>query len=155
MHDPFAVEALAVDPLRPAVLYAALGTVASTDTDQRVEHWVDVSEDRGATWLPLESRLEARSAALIPANGRPHSVYVISDRSRAPLALGGAPVADATEVQPAPAQDRLSWLATVISWAAAGIAALALILALILDLANYQARPLDKAMTDRSLRQRW
>ncbi len=130
------IDALTVDPLQPAVIYVAVSQLAGDSHVRRAASRVAQSRDGGVTWVDLDATsLNARVTDLLPVSGAVRGVYALTLRSRTPQPLGNAPViharADVQAAPPpaAPVRSRLAWLV-------AGLAGVALLFALAVDLAT-------------------
>lgn len=121
------VDALAADPLRGGTVYAALSEEEATHTARLV-----YSEDSGESWSHLTGTAGAKVTDLLPVSGRRAAVYALTAASRTPHALGNAPVVTATAAAPATSRAPLS-ATRILGWIAAGLGALALAFALLID----------------------
>jgi len=130
------VDALATDPLQPQVVYVATSQLVGPTFVHHTPDRVAYSTDGGANWLPLKHpELPSRAADLLPLSGHRGGVYVLTLTSRAPLAVDNVPpMAAAKAVEPAAPQPNGAGNAMWLAWLAAGLAALALIFALVVDL---------------------
>jgi hypothetical protein len=140
------VDALAVDPAQPTTLYVATSylygsaelhstpsTVAMRDADTLA--WTPISTDAGDSVAVVE---------LMPVSGQQGAVMALTTQSRTPIAYGNATIAQspaveevATTTTPA-AQTQLP---SAISWAVAGLAAVALLFAVASDLRSRRPQP--------------
>ena len=132
------VDALAIDPAQPDVLYVATSYLFGSTTVHQTPVGVAMSVDGGASWSQLSSLSDVAVADLLPVSGQTGSVYALTSASRTPLALGNAPtVAAATVADQAEANaDAVNsgWLA----WVVAGLAAMALLFAVVTDMRKRQ-----------------
>ena len=136
LGEGIAVDALAADPLRPQTVYAALHPLRDPASAR-----VLVSEDGGATWLPLRGDPPAGITDLLPVSIRRGAVYALTATDRTPYPLGNAPAQPAATPQNVSARPVSPWL----GWVAAGLAATALAFALIVDLVERRRRfPADE-----------
>lgn len=143
------VNALAADPAQLDVLYAAISYLTGSTQVHQAPVGVTMSTDGGASWSGLANNTPQVVAELMPVAGRTGSVYALTTTSRTPLALGNAPVfadspalasADEAPVTaPAPAAAGTS----ILAWIVAGLAAAALVFALVYDAARRSKRPVQ------------
>lgn len=136
------VDALATDPLQPEVVYVATSQLVGPTFVHHTPDRLAYSVDGGANWTLLEGEeLPSRAADLLPLSGHRGGVYVLTLTSRTPLAVGNVPPMDGASMGSAvrepvqtpvshPAPSGSLWLA----WIVAGLAGLALIFALVVDL---------------------
>lgn len=117
------VDALAVDPQQPGVLYAATSVLFGSTTVHQTPAGVHMTTSAGNEWSPIVRSSDVPAAGLLPVSGRTGAVYSVSNVSRTPLALGIAPVASRQRVS-APAPGPLDWAGTAAAWTAAILAAL-------------------------------
>lgn len=129
------VDALAVDPAMPQVLYASTSLLFGSTQVRTAHVGVALSTDAGLSWQELAPVQEAAVVELYPVTGQPGAVYAVTEFSRTPLALGDAPalVAAATP-------DSAGWT-TLLAWLLAVLAGLTLLVLFALDLRDRQ-RPL-------------
>lgn len=89
------IDALAVDPVRPTVLYIATSYLFGHTQVHQTPAGVAMSTDNAAHWSQLGSPLAADLAApivrLLPVSGVEGAVYALTTLSRAPQPLGNAP----------------------------------------------------------------
>jgi hypothetical protein len=117
------VDALAVDPQQPEVLYVATSYLYGSTTLHGTPAGVAMSRD-GGDWSPVVRTSELPVVELLPVSGQPGAVYALQSNSRTPLALGMAPVAprlSASETQPV---GLLANVGVVLAWMVAALAAL-------------------------------
>ncbi len=128
------VDALAVDPLEPAVVYAAVSYLYGPSSAHHTPTRLTVSGNGGMTWIDLaHANLPSRVAELLPHSGHPGTVYALTLTSRMPVLVGPEMTQEMVHPRsslPATAQTRTTWLA----WFVAGFAAMALGFALSADL---------------------
>jgi photosystem II stability/assembly factor-like uncharacterized protein len=132
------VDALAVDPQQPNVIYVATSYLYGTTEVHHSPVGVAMTTDNGQEWAILHSDANVAVAGLLPVSGLTGAVYAVTDISRTPQPLGSAPavpaeIATTTVVEPASAAT--TWTG-VISWIVALLAALALLVAVGIDLRN-------------------
>lgn len=130
------VDALAVDPMQPNVLYVSTSYLFGSTTVNQTPALVAFSSDNATTWVSLGSDVANGAIVddLMPIAGETGALYALSTQSRSPLALGSAAefasVAVDTSVSPlasliAAVQQNLAWLiATISALALTAIAAI-------------------------------
>lgn len=131
------VDALVTDPLQPEVVYVATSQLTGPTFVHHTPDRLAYSVDGGANWALLaRDVLPSRAAELLPLSGHRGGVYVLTLTNRTPMAVGNVPAMAAVAEEataPLAAQTvpgRSAWLA----WLVAGLAALALTFALMVDL---------------------
>jgi hypothetical protein len=126
------VDALAVDPQQPNVLYVATSYLYGTSELHQSPVGVAMTVDNAQHWTALHTDRSVAMTDLLPVSGMTGAVYAVSDVSRTPQPLGNAPAAPTTvegladSSTPSPT--------SIIAWVIAGLAALALIYAAANDL---------------------
>lgn len=131
------VDALAADPLQPAVLYLASSFLYGTSEAHHTPSRVALSRDGAMAWETL-GETPALVAELLPVSGRTGQVYALTAADRTPLPIGDTP---AVAVAPAPApQSRTTGL---LAWIVAGLAGVALGFSVLSDLRS--RRPVSAA----------
>ncbi|MCC9076917.1 hypothetical protein FKZ61_012460 [Litorilinea aerophila] len=160
------VDALAVDPAQPEVVYVSTSYLYGTTQVHRSPAMVAMSTDGATAWTPLETNLKVAVVDLVPAVGQTGAVYALTTESRAltsmPLGTAlaaapaqapvegeggslvagtnpGAPQVAATS-EAVPTGQRLPWQ-SLLAWIVAGLAALALVFAVVSDLRSRQPKP--------------
>lgn len=104
------VDALAVDPIQPEVVYVSTSFLFGSANTHATSQGVAMSTDRALAWNNLAPALDGNVAVaeLLPVSGQPGAVFALAINSRTPIALGTAPtvptLALAAAVQPAPAE---------------------------------------------------
>jgi hypothetical protein len=132
------VDALAIDPQQPNVVYVATSYLYGTTEIHQSPVGVAMSTDGAANWAALYTDHNVAVAGLLPVSGQTGAVYAVTNVSRTPAPLGNAPVAPvevASTTTAAPSVPASFWTG-MIAWIVAGLAAVALMVALILDLRN-------------------
>lgn len=129
------IDALAVDPMQPDVLYVASSYIFGSTTAHHTPSTVAMSTNGAQEWALLDENAtpSAAVAQLLPVSGETGAVYALTLDSRSPQALGSAPVVSeelAETTTPATALN----LRGVLTWVIAGLAALALAFAIFVDL---------------------
>lgn len=124
------VNALAVDPIQPDVIYVGMSYLMGHAAVHENPIGVAMSVDSGSTWETLTTQTDAAVAALMPVSGSAGAVFALTTQSRTPLALGNATFP--TTVQASPERIALTgsgqsfWMVTLVSWLVAAAAAAAL-----------------------------
>lgn len=134
------VDALAADPAQLDVLYAAISYLNGSTLVHQSPVGVTMSTNGGASWRGLANNSAQVVTELLPVAGYTGAVYALTTTSRTPQALGKAKViaqpAEAAVATTARAPDSTS----VVAWIIAGLAAAALIFALVYDAARRSKR---------------
>ena len=135
------VDALAADPAQLDVLYAAISYLNGSTQVHQSPVGVTMSTNGGASWSGLANNSAQVVTELLPVAGSTGAVYALTTTSRTPQALGKATViaqpAEAAAITTAPAFLTTSMAA----WVIAGLAAAALVFALVYDAARRSKRP--------------
>ncbi|NJN83359.1 MAG: hypothetical protein HC802_14460, partial [Caldilineaceae bacterium] len=126
------VNDIAVDPAQPDVLYVATNYLYGTSELHATPSTVAMSTDEALAWAPIEGAFEGAVAELLPVAGQTGALYALTSQSRSPMALGSAPVATAASIVAEPVATTVSFT-TVLAWVIAGLAALALLFAIVND----------------------
>ena len=142
------VNALAIDPQQPNVMYVATSYLFGSTTLHETPLGVSMSTDGGTSWAMLNAMPETTVVELLPLAGEPAGVYALTKTSRTPLALGNttaienaAALAQAeTASAAAPTAEAATSMRTIVAWVIAGLAALALSFALATDLGRRRQR---------------
>jgi hypothetical protein len=135
------VNALAADPAQLDVLSAAISYLTGSTQVHQSPVGVTMSTDGGASWSGLANNTADMVAELMPVAGSTGAVYALTAASRTPLALGTAPVIGETAVVAAAPAAPAASATSVLSWVIAGLAAAALVFALVYDAARRSKRP--------------
>lgn len=117
------VDALAVDPQRPEVLYVATSYVYGSTTLRQTPAGVAMSRG-GAVWSPIVRSSENPVVALLPVSGEPGAVYALLNNSRTPMALGMAPAASHLAAPEAAGAGLMANAGTLVAWMVAALAAM-------------------------------
>lgn len=127
------VDALAIDPLQPEVVYVATSYLYGSTELHQSPVGVAMSTDGAQSWATLHTDRNVAVADLLPVGGRTGAVYAVTNVSRTPQPLGDAPVAPAFV---ADAGEPAGPAATtnLVAWFVASLAALALAYAVVNDL---------------------
>jgi photosystem II stability/assembly factor-like uncharacterized protein len=143
------VDALAVDPAQLDVLYAAISYLSGSTQVHQSPVGVTMSTDGGASWSGLANNTAEVVAELMPVAGSTGAVYALTNNSRTPLALGTAPViAEITAVAETPVTPAQS-VTGLLAWIIAGLAAAAMVFAIVYDAATRSKRPAPAARPQR------
>ena len=135
------VDALAVDPMQPEVVYVSSSFLFGSTQTHATSQGVAMSQDSAQAWTTLAPALDGNVAVveLLPVSGQPGAVFALAANSRTPLALGSAPtvpalaaaeLVTAPTLAAQPAAPATNWLA----WIVAALAGLALAFAVGTDL---------------------
>ena len=127
------VNDLAIDPAQPEVMYVATSYLYGTSEVHTSPAGVAVSTDGAQAWSPIHEATNLNVAELLPVSGLTGGVYALTTDSRTPAALGNAPIITEVAVAAEPAAEPVS-MTSVLAWVIAGLAALALIFAVAMDL---------------------
>jgi len=130
------VNDLAIDPAQPEVMYVATSYLYGTSEIHESPAGVAVSTDGAQAWSPINEAANMAVAELMPVPGVTGGVYALTTNSRTPQALGNAPIITEAAVAAAPAAEPATSGTSVLAWIIAGLAALALIFAVAMDLRN-------------------
>jgi hypothetical protein len=128
------VKDLAVDPAQPEVLYVATSYLYGTTEAHEAPAGVAVSVDGAAAWSPINEAASLAVADLMPVPGVTGGVYALTTNSRTPLALGNAPIISEVAVASQPVAEPAISGTSILAWIIAGLAALALVFAVAMDL---------------------
>jgi photosystem II stability/assembly factor-like uncharacterized protein len=129
------VNDLAIDPTQPEVMYVATSYLYGTSELHESPAGVAVSTDGAQAWSLINEAAQLSVAELLPVPGVTGGVYALTTDSRTPLALGNAPIVTEVAVANAPvAQSATYSLTSILAWVIAGLAALALVFAVAMDL---------------------
>jgi hypothetical protein len=82
------VNALAVDPSQPDLLYVSTSLAFGSTSLHTTHVGVSMSQDQGQSWSTLAPYSEVAITGLIPVTGRTGSVLAVTEHSRTPVALG-------------------------------------------------------------------
>lgn len=141
------VDALAIDPIQPEVLYVATSYLYGTSELHQSPVGVAMSTDGAQSWATLHTDRNIAVADLMPVSGLTGAVYAVTNVSRTPQPLGEAPVAPtfvADSAEPfIPASTT-----SLVAWFVAALAALALAYAVVNDLRSRRpatSQPLAKS----------
>jgi len=140
------IDALALDPQQPDVLYAATSYLFGSTTVNQTPVSVAMSTNGAAGWTPIQSLESVAVAELMPVAGQTGAVYALMANDRTPLAMGEAPVMTA-EIAQVETLTEASLTATeasessnVLAWIVAALAAAALLFAIFSDMGKGQGK---------------
>lgn len=136
------VDALSIDPQQPSVLYVATSYLYGSTELHQSPVGVAMSTNAAASWSVLYEDRNVAITSLLPVSGQTGAVYALSNVSRTPAPLGNAPVvpAEVAATTVEAAAPSLAWT-TLAAWVIAGLAALALMVSIVLDLRNRRLAP--------------
>lgn len=128
------VKDLVVDPAQPEVLYVATSYLYGTTEVHEAPAGVALSTDGALAWSPINEAANLAVAELLPVPGLEGGVYALTTNSRTPQALGNAPIITEVAVASQPDAQPAMNFTTILAWVIAGLAALALIFSVAMDL---------------------
>jgi photosystem II stability/assembly factor-like uncharacterized protein len=128
------VNDLAVDPVQPEVMYVATSYLYGTNEVHASPAGVALSTDGAQAWSPINEAANLAVAELLPVSGLTGGVYALTTDSRTPMALGNAPVITEVAVASQPVAQPVTSITSILAWVIAGLAALALVFAVAMDL---------------------
>lgn len=129
------VNDLAIDPAQPEVMYVATSYLYGTTEIHESPAGVAVSTDGALAWSRINEATNLAVAELLPVPGLTGGVYALTADSRTPLALGNAPIITEVAVASQPVVEPVTiGITSILAWIIAGLAALALIFAIAMDL---------------------
>jgi photosystem II stability/assembly factor-like uncharacterized protein len=130
------VNDLAIDPMQPEVMYVATSFLYGTNEIHESPAGVAVSTDGATAWSPINEAANMAVAELMPVSGLTGGVYALTTDSRTPQALGNAPIITEVAVAVQPVAEPTVGFTSILAWVIAGLAALALLFAVAMDLRN-------------------
>jgi hypothetical protein len=130
------VNDLAIDPAQPEVMYVATSFLYGTNEVHESPVGVALSTDGAQAWAPINESASLAVAELLPVAGLTGGVYALTENSRTPLALGNAPIVTEVAVASQPVAEPTVGSTSILAWIIAGLAALALVFAVVMDLRN-------------------
>jgi photosystem II stability/assembly factor-like uncharacterized protein len=128
------VNDIVIDPMQPEVMYVATSYLYGTSEIHESPAGVALSTDGAQAWSPINEATNLAVAELLPVSGLTGGVYALTNNSRTPQALGNAPIISEAAVASQPVAQPVSGSGTILAWVIAGLAALALVFAVIYDL---------------------
>jgi hypothetical protein len=128
------VNDLAIDPAQPEVMYVATSYLYGTNEIRETPAGVALSTDGASAWSPINEAANLAVAELLPVTGLTGGVYALTVDSRTPLALGNAPIISEVAVASQPVAQPATSSTNILAWVIAGLAALALLFAVAMDL---------------------
>jgi len=130
------VNDLAIDPAQPSVMYVATSYLNGTSEIHESPAGVAVSTDGAQAWSFINEASRLSVAELLPVSGLTGGVYALTTDSRTPLALGNAPIITEAAVAGQPVSQPAAGFTSILAWVVAGLAAMALVAAVGMDLRN-------------------
>jgi hypothetical protein len=128
------VNDLAIDPMQAEVMYVATSYLYGANEVHQSPAGVAVSTDGAQAWSPINEAANLAVAELLPVSGLTGGVYALTTDSRTPQALGNAPIITEVAVAAEPVTQPATSITSILAWVIAGLAALALIFAVAMDL---------------------
>jgi len=134
------VNDLAIDPAQPEVMYVATSYLNGTSELHESPAGVAVSTDGAQAWSFINEATQLPVVELLPVSGLTGGVYALTSDSRTPLALGNAPIITEATVASQPVSQPTIGFTSILAWVIAGLAALALVAAVAMDLRNRRSQ---------------
>jgi photosystem II stability/assembly factor-like uncharacterized protein len=147
------VNALAIDPVQPEVVYVATSYLYGASEVHQSPAGVAVSTDGAQAWSPINEAANLAVAELLPVSGLTGGVYALTTDSRTPQALGNAPIITEVAVAAEPVVQPATSFTSILAWVIAGFAALALLFAVAMDLRSRRPQ-LERTMAPAPVRSR-
>jgi photosystem II stability/assembly factor-like uncharacterized protein len=147
------VKDLAIDPAQPEVMYVATSYLYGTSEIHEAPAGVALSTDGAQAWSPINEAANLAVAELLPVSGLTGGVYALTSDSRTPMALGNAPVIAEVAVASQPVAQPETGITSILAWIIAGLAALALVFAVAMDLRSRRPE-LERPMQPSAVRNR-
>lgn len=144
------IDALAVDPADPALLYVARSYLFGHTSVHQQSLGVDMSVDGGLTWQQVAEPTDVAVTELLPVSGVEGAVFALSDQSRAPVALGNATNLPTPTISPRPTYTAGGQFAGAVSLSAWIVAAAAAAALAWLMMQEWQQQPLTATVKIRS-----
>lgn len=135
------VNTIAVDPVQPEVLYVATSYLYGSTEVHESPAGVSMSTDGALAWTPIYEASNMAVAELMPISGLTGGLLALTPQSRAPIALGNAPLIEETTVVAVAPQPAGPSVTGILAWVIAGLAAIALFAAVALDLRSRRPEP--------------
>jgi len=130
------VSGLAIDVAQPEVMYVATSYLNGTSEIHESPAGVAVTTDGAQAWSFINEASKLPVAELLPVSGLTGGVYALTTDSRTPLALGNAPIITEVAVASQPVAQPTVGFTSILAWVIAGLAAMALVAAVAMDLRN-------------------
>jgi len=134
------VNDLAIDPAQPEVMYVATSYLNGTSEIHESPAGVAVSTDGAQAWSFINEASRLPVVELLPVSGLTGGVYALTTDSRTPLALGNAPIITEATVASQPVVQPSLGFTSILAWVIAGLAAMALVAAVAMDLRNRRSQ---------------
>jgi hypothetical protein len=129
------VNDIVIDPAQPEVMYVSTSYLYGTSEIHEAPAGVAVSTDGALAWSLINESANMAVSELMPVSGLTGGVYALTTDSRTPQALGNAPIISEVAVASQPVvEPATSGVTSILAWIIAGLAALALIFAVAMDL---------------------
>lgn len=148
------IDALAVDPTQPALLYVASSYLFGHTEVHQAPAGVAMSIDKGSHWSPVAATLNAPVVRLLPVSGVEGAVYALTNLSRTPQPLGNTPTVDTSLIAAVSTelpQTVAGGLESLLLWLSAAVTAALLLWFAVRELRKGRAVrvgiPLPKAVT--------
>jgi len=130
------VNDLAIDPAQRDVMYVATSYLNGTSEIHESPAGVAVSSNGAQAWSFINEATRLPVVKLLPVSGLTGGVYALTTDSRTPLALGNAPIITEATVASQPVAQPSLGITSILAWVIAGLAAMALVAAVAMDLRN-------------------
>jgi photosystem II stability/assembly factor-like uncharacterized protein len=147
------VNDLAIDPMQPEVMYVATSYLYGTNEIHESPAGVALSTDGAQAWSPINEAASLAVAELLPVSGLTGGVYALTTESRTPMALGNAPIITEVAVAAQPVAQPATSFTSILAWVIAGLAAMALLFAVAMDLRSRRSQ-LESGMATVPVRSR-
>jgi photosystem II stability/assembly factor-like uncharacterized protein len=147
------VNDLAIDPAQPEVMYVATSFLYGTNEIHESPAGVALSTDGAQAWSPINEAANLAVAELLPVSGLTGGVYALTTNSRTPQALGNAPIITEAAVAAQPVAQPTVGFTSILAWVIAGLAALALLFAIAMDL-RYRRPEVERPLSPSAIRSR-
>jgi photosystem II stability/assembly factor-like uncharacterized protein len=134
------VNDIAVDATQPEVLYVSTSLSFGSAVLHTTPMGVAMSTDGAQIWEELATVDNVAVTDLMPVTGRTGAVYVLTEASRTPLALGDVPAIEVTLAETAVPSEAGVDVMAILAWVLAGLAAIGLAVIVWLDMARSRTR---------------
>jgi hypothetical protein len=134
------VNDIAVDAAQPEVLYVSTSLSFGSAVLHTTPMGVAMSTDGAQIWEELATVDNVAVTDLMPVTGRTGAVYVLTEASRTPLALGDVPAIEVTLAETAVPSEAGVDVMAILAWVLAGLAAIGLAVIVWLDMARSRTR---------------
>jgi photosystem II stability/assembly factor-like uncharacterized protein len=147
------VNDLAIDPMQPEVMYVATSYLYGTNEIHESPAGVALSTNGAQAWSPINEAANLAVAELLPVSGLTGGVYALTTESRTPMALGNAPIITEVAVAAQLVAQPATSFTSILAWVIAGLAAMALLFAVAMDLRSRRSQ-LESGMATVPVRSR-